>query len=321
MSMKVRIILGVERKIIMKEILTASNFLFVLALTLERFPSKRAGADSFNYLIVILALEVFYIFCVVFISNKEKIQRISQVTAIILGQLILWEVITTKLDLVDSLLLPSPSIIFSLFITELPVLLKSFLVSLHLLFAGYALALILAVPFALVIGWRERVYKAVNPFTKVLAAVPSIIYIPYAIAVLPTFKAESIFIIFVGAFWPVFIHTLKGVFNVEKEIIDNTERLNSHSKFILFQIILHRTLPSIMSGAAIGLAFSFILLIAIEMTTKTSGLGCYVKCFSDFADYPRVMVGTIFIGIVVAAIIFILSTIQNYLRKLINEVY
>jgi len=226
-----------------------------------------------------------------------------------------WELVTTKFDLAEKFLFPAPAAVFRLFISELPELLKGLISSLQLLFGGYVLALVLAIPLALVIGWRKRLYKAVNPLTKVLGPIPPIVYIPYAIALLPTFKASSIFIIFIGAFWPIFINTLNGVFNVEKRIIDSAKALNVNEKSMLFQIILPATLPAIISGATIGLVLSFILLTAAEMIGATSGLGWYVKYFSDFADYPRVIVGIIFIGMVVTAITFVFDRIEGYLLR------
>jgi NitT/TauT family transport system permease protein len=40
------------------------------------------------------------------------------------------------------------------------------------------------------------------------------------------------------------------------------------------------------------------------MIGATSGLGWWVKYFSDFADYPRVIVGILYTGVVVTAIMF-----------------
>jgi NitT/TauT family transport system permease protein len=51
------------------------------------------------------------------------------------------------------------------------------------------------------------------------------------------------------------------------------------------------------------------------MIGATSGLGWYVKYFSDFADYPRVIVGIIFIGIVVTGITFVFDRIESYLLR------
>lgn len=299
----------------MKKIITISNILFLTAMLLEFIPSKREGIETWYYIASIMILEVFYILNTMFRKDKEKSRTIGDITAIVFGLFIIWELATTKFDLAAKLLFPSPAVIIYLFIRELPELLKCLVSSLQLLFGGYVLALILAIPLALVIGWRKRLYKAVNPLTKVMGPIPPTVYIPYAIALLPTFKASSVFIIFIGAFWPIFINTLNGVFNVERRIIDSAKALNVNEKSMLFQVILPATLPSIISGATIGLVMSFILLTAAEMIGATSGLGWYVKYFSDFADYPRVIVGIIFIGIVVTAIMFLFDKIEGYLLR------
>jgi len=229
--------------------------------------------------------------------------------------LIVWELATAKFDLLDKLLFPAPSVVFELFVSEWKELLKGLVSSLELLFGGYVLALLVAIPLALFIGWRKRLYRAVKPLTKVLGPIPTIVYIPYTIALLPTFKASSIFVIFIGAFWPIFINTLNGVFNVEKKIVDSAKAINVNESAMLFNVILPAAMPSIISGATIGLVLSFILLTAAEMIGATSGLGWYVKYFSDFADYPRVIVGIIFIGIVVTGITFLFDKIEGYLLR------
>jgi len=66
--------------------------------------------------------------------------------------------------------------------------------------------------------------------------------------------------------------------------------LNLDQKTMLMKVILPGTMPSIVTGATIGLAMSFILLTGAEMIGATSGLGWYVRYFSEFADYPRVIV-------------------------------
>ncbi|MGE4283409.1 MAG: ABC transporter permease [Clostridia bacterium] len=299
----------------MKKIITISNILFLAALLLMLVPSKRTGTDSGYYIALILLLEVFYILNAIFKKDEEKTQTTGDITAIIFSLMIIWELATTKFDLLDKLLFPTSAEILSLFISELPELLKGLGSSLQLLFGGYVSALIVAIPLALMIGWRKRVYRVVKPLTKVLGPIPPIVYIPYAIALLPTFKISSVFVIFIAAFWPIFINTLNGVLNVEKRIIDSAKALNVSEKSMLFQVILPAALPSIITGATLGLTLSFILLTAAEMIGATSGLGWYVKYFSDFADYSRVIVGIIFIGIVVTVITFLFDKIEGYLLR------
>lgn len=299
----------------MRKLLNITNLLFGLLVILEILPWGKNWQVSRHLTVLVLVVETGYLFFFFRQKDREKVQTAGDILAIIFGLLLIWELITAKFHWLDKMLYPAPDVVFSLFITELPVLLKGLLSSLVLLACGYGLALILGVPLALVIGWRKRLYKAINPFTKVLGPIPPIVYIPYAIALLPSFRAASIFVIFIGAFWPIFINTLQGVFNIDRKIIDSAKTLNVSEKAMLYEVILPGALPAIISGATIGLVLSFILLTAAEMIGATSGLGWYVKYFSDFSDYPRIIVGIIFIGIVVTGITYLFGKVERYLLR------
>jgi NitT/TauT family transport system permease protein len=227
----------------------------------------------------------------------------------------LWELATSKFERLDSFLFPTPGAVIKLFIEEFPDLLKGLASSAGLLAGGFFLALLTAVPLGLYFGYKKRLKLAVRPFAKVLGPIPPIVYIPYAIAILPTFRAASVFIIFLGAFWPIFINTLNGVSDIDKKIMDAARMLKLNDGRMLINIILPGSISAIMSGATIGLSFSFILLTSAEMIGATNGMGWYVKYFSDFADYPRVIVGIVFIGIVVTTITFFFDKLEKYLLR------
>ena len=84
---------------------------------------------------------------------------------------------------------------------------------------------------------------------------------------------------------------------------------------MLTRILLPGAMPHIVSGGAISLVLAFILLTAAEMIGATSGLGWYVKYFSDFADYPRVVAGIIVIGTVVLALTTLYYRYTGYLLR------
>lgn len=298
-----------------RRFINPANILFLCIVILEFLPGRRPDGNMAYVLVFTFVVEAVYLLTAFVLKDKEKVTAAGDVTAIIFGLVFLWELVTAKLDLLEKVLYPSPGQVFALFVSELPEMIKGMLSSLRILISGYVLALVIAVPTALVAGWRIRLYRAVKPLTKILGPIPPIVYIPYAIAILPTFRAASIFIIFIGSFWPIFINTLNGVFNIDKKIIDSAKVLNVKERAMLFEVILPGTIPSILSGATIGLVLSFVLLTAAEMIGATSGLGWYVKYFSDFADYPRVIVGIIFIGIVVTAITFIMDKLEQHLLR------
>ena len=89
---------------------------------------------------------------------------------------------------------------------------------------------------------------------------------------LPTFKLSSMFVIFIGAFWPVFMNTMNGVHAIEARLIDSGRVLKLGPRTMIMKVIFPGTLPSIITGATIGLAMSFILLTAAEMIGATRAL-------------------------------------------------
>ena len=74
-------------------------------------------------------------------------------------------------------------------------------------------------------------------------------------------------------------------------------------------------MPSILTGASLGLIFSFLLLTAAELIGATEGLGWYVKNYSDFADYGRVVVGIIYIGVVITALSALFKLVERRLLR------
>jgi NitT/TauT family transport system permease protein len=236
--------------------------------------------------------------------------------ALLIGTiLLLWQITTSWVPLLDPQLFPSPQKVFSLLIEDRAVFLKSILSSSRLLFFGYLLAAGLAVPLGLIVGWNKRLYSAVEPLMNVLGPIPPIVYIPYAIALLPTFTHSSIFVIFIGAFWPLLINTVAGVRGVEKGIIDSARTLGVSQSSMLIHVLLPGAMPQILTGGTVSMVLAFILLTAAEMIGATSGLGWYVKYFADFADYPRVVAGILVIGVVVLALMAGYNYLAAYLLR------
>lgn len=229
--------------------------------------------------------------------------------------LFLWQLSTAWLKLLDPQLFPQPLQVLSLLVEDRQVFLQSLSSSFKLLFWGYFLAVILAVPLGLIVGWNRRLRLAIEPVTNVLGPIPPIVYIPYAIAILPTFTQSSVFIIFIGAFWPLFMNTIAGVEALEKGIVDSARTIGVGRKSMIINILLPGAMPHIVSGGVISMVLAFILLTAAEMIGATSGLGWYVKYFSDFADYPRVVAGIIVIGAVVLSLMTLYRRFTGYLLR------
>lgn len=298
----------------MKQMVNVSNMLFITLLAVLLWPLSGQQVPR-HLLLVVVAIKAFALIRHATAKSSEARRGAADVSAIIFAVLLAWYLATTRFVLLDTMLFPQPEAVLALFVVELPAMLKGSVNSLILLVSGYLLALATALPLGLLIGWRARLFRAVKPFTKVLGPIPPIVYIPFAIALLPSFRAASIFVIFIGAFWPIFINTVNGVFNIPKGLLDSARVLNLKERTLLARVILPGALPSVCTGATLALVFAFVLLAAAELIGANSGIGWYIKNFADFADYQRVFVGIIFLGIVVSAITWGTERLERHLLR------
>ncbi len=303
------------RKVRVRRPAVVPNILFVALLCVQFVPDRRPDQSVLLFQGLLLLMEALYLAYAVFGRDEEQVRTTGDLLALVFLLTGTWQLLTTKLALLDTLLFPSPALVLGLFVQEAPAALKGAVGSLEILLVGYGTALFTAVPLGLLAGWVGRLRRTATPITRVLGPVPPTVYIPYAIVMLPTFKLSSMFVIFVGAFWPVFINTLNGVHTIEGRLIDSARVLKLDQRTMITKVIFPGTLPSIVTGATIGLAMSFILLTAAEMIGATSGLGWWVKYFSDFADYPRVIVGILYAALVAMAIMLGFDKVERRLLR------
>lgn len=209
-----------------------------------------------------------------------------------------WFIASVYLPLGDNPLIPAPPLVLKALVDSLPELWAGTLSSFTILVPGFALAAVAGIVAGLAVGTSRHLENAFLPFAKVAAPIPPTVYIPYAIAILPTFKLSAIFVVFIGAFWPIFQNAVAGAHALEQRYRDNAAILGLTGIEYRLRVVFPAALPHIFSGMAVGLGFSFILLTVAELFGANAGLGRFVQYYADFADYPRMVAGILYTGFV-----------------------
>ncbi len=293
-----------------------TNLLFLILIAVQFLPDKIAKEPQSAYVLwFAVGVEILVLIVSALIKKPQGLSLFLDIVGFLFVLLILWTLATAKLNLLKESLFPPPGRVFYQFIEDIDKILINIRSSLGIIIQGYLLAAVVSIPLGLFIGWSARLGNAATYIAKFLSAIPPIVYIPYGIALLPTFRSVSVFVIFLAAFWPILASTMSGVLNVEKKVIDSAKVLNVNRFTMLFSVILPSALPQIFIGCNQGLTVSFILLTSAEMIGARDGLGYYVKNYSDFGDYTRTIVGILVIGIVVVAISFLFNKLQQYLLR------
>ncbi|MDR1277880.1 MAG: ABC transporter permease subunit [Treponema sp.] len=247
------------------------------------------------------------------INHKSK--PAHDVALIVFSFLFLWEFFTAKRPNPNTMLYPVPENVFAVMVTDWRKILTGMGSSMSLLFTAMFFALLLGISLGMMVGWFERPRRALFPIAKVISPIPPIIYSPYAIGVLPSFRAASLFIIFSSIFWPVFINTITNVSNVDRKILESAKTLNTRSLPLFLNILLPYCLPRLFTSMNVTLSTSFMVLTAAELIGAKSGLGYYVRFAADFANYTKVVAGIIIIGVVVTLLNRLLTAAQNLIVK------
>ena len=287
------------------------HILFCLFLVVNFLPDKGQADEYWMYLAgFAVILEVIVLLSGFFLSGRAA-NTIADVISAIYVLFIVWTLATVKFGLLRPALFPPLGRVFWQIIADGEKLFENIRYSVSTILYGYFLALIIGLLLGLFISASYRLRKSFVYINKFFASIPPIVYVPYGIALLPTLRSVSIFVIFLAGFWPIFGATISGVSNIDREIIDSAKVLNVSGYKMLFRVLLPAALPEIFFGCMQGLSMSFIMLAAAEMVGGRQGMGYYVKSYSILGDYTRTITGVLMIGVVVVLITFIFNMVKK----------
>ena len=138
---------------------------------------------------------------------------------------------------------------------------------------GFGLAILIGVPLGIMIGWSRLVAAAVDPTIQILRPIPITAWLPISLAVFGIRDFGAIFLILIGAFYPIVINSMQGARGVERNWIRAAMMMGASRTAILRRVVLPAALPSIFTGLRIGLGIGWTAVIVSEMVAVKSGLG------------------------------------------------
>jgi NitT/TauT family transport system permease protein len=138
---------------------------------------------------------------------------------------------------------------------------------------GFVFAILVAVPVGLAIGWNRIASGALDPTVQLLRPIPITAWLPFSIAVFGIRDMGAVFLIALGAFYPIVVNTAQGARDVERNLIRAAMMMGAGRWTILRRVVFPASLPSIFTGLRIGLGIAWTAVIVAEMVAVKSGLG------------------------------------------------
>jgi len=163
---------------------------------------------------------------------------------------------------------------------------------------GFFLALVLALFLGICIGLSKKMEIIMDLMLQTLKPIPPIAWIPLSILWFGIGDVSKIYIIVVGAFFPILLNTVDGIKNIDPRYFELSKVYETEYSRVVGRIILPGALPFMMTGFRIGLSNAWICVVAAEMIAATKGIGYMLMDGRSLARPDMVILGMLVIGIV-----------------------
>ena len=138
---------------------------------------------------------------------------------------------------------------------------------------GFALGVSVGVTLGVVIGWSQTVSRLLDPTIQLIRPIPITAWIPFAIAWFGIGDGNAIFLIALGAFFPVVLNTIHGARDINKNLVRAARMMGISEWRLLLKVILPNALPNIFTGMRLAMGIAWTVLIVAEMISVRGGVG------------------------------------------------
>lgn len=178
-------------------------------------------------------------------------------------------------------------------------LLRYIVASLFRVTWGFGLAVVLAIPLGMVIGWYSRAEMALNPLIQILRPISPLAWIPIAILWFGVGDLSAIFLIFLGSFFPLLLTAMNAVHSVPAVYINAGRSFGLRPLSLFVRVLYPAIVPQLIIGLRITLGIAWLVVVAAEMIAVNSGLGFLIVDARNAGNrYDLVVAGMVIIGII-----------------------
>jgi len=199
-------------------------------------------------------------------------------------------------------ILPAPTDVLSAFISLLQTgdIFLDIQASLVHFAIGLGLALLVGIPFGIIMGWNRRFESFIDPLIELLRPIPPLAWIPFAIIWFGLTSFSAGFIIFVGAVFPIIINTYSGFRGVPRIFVEAGKMLGcTKDRDLIRYIAFPAALPSVAAGIRIATGVGWMCLVAAELFGVSNyGLGQKLWFFYSLHQMDSVVVYMILLGMI-----------------------
>lgn len=186
------------------------------------------------------------------------------------------------------------------------------MVSLYRVIVGFLIGALAAIPLGILMGRIQFINEFFDPLIQIFRPIPPIAWIPLALAWFKIGFTSIVFIIFIGAFFPILLNTIDGVKRVNRTWIETAYIFGAREIQTLYKVVVPAAAPTIWTGLRVGFGIAWMSVVAAEMLPgTTSGLGYLIIYAYNFGQIQVIIAGMVVIGIIGLVIDSLLKQVER----------
>lgn len=290
-----------------------SHVLLVALYVVIFLPGELKVKSPVAFCVAIAIIEVLFLGTQLYNWRKGALNRhAGEVFSFLWAVLLVWEVVTSKMKLLNSVVFPAPENVFAVFPNNWHEMLLNAGYSTGILFVGFMVGTVCGIFFGLFVGWYPRLKSFFFPIARILAPIPPMVYAPYVVIILPAFSLTSVTLVALAIFLCVFLSTIISVSQVNENIVDSARTLGVSGPKMVLQILLPSALPAYVDALKVNVIIAFMMLVFAEAVGSNYGMGHWINLYTHYGDYAKVFAGIFEMAAVVLVVNVLVERIQRH---------
>jgi NitT/TauT family transport system permease protein len=182
-------------------------------------------------------------------------------------------------------------------------------------FIGFGIAAVTGILVGVLIGWFSLINDLLDPIVQGLRPIPMTAWLPFATFMFGIREGAAIFLIAMGAFFPIAVSCTTGAEQTPKNLVRAALMLGTPPRKLLLRVVLPSSLPYVFNGLRVGLGIAWVLVIVSEMLAVKGGIG-----YAMWTAYQFVRIDLIIAAMFTMGLLGLVSdrTLLSISRKLLR---
>lgn len=162
---------------------------------------------------------------------------------------------------------------------------------------GFGLGASAGVVLGILIGSSRWADRLLDPSVQLIRPIPITAWLPISVILFGLSAASALFLIGLGAFFPVVVNTVHGVRETRRTLVRAARMMGASRLQVAWRVALPSALPNIVTGLRLGMGVAWVCIIVAEMIAVQSGLGYVLWDAYYFGRMEIVIADMISIGL------------------------